>query len=85
MLFVVFALALVSLFAWLVFRAMKSLQPSKYKNGKIEVLASIPVGARERVMIVQHRETEYVLGVTSGGISVLDKFPLDKPKTDVSA
>lgn len=85
LLFVIFALALVSLFAWLVFRAMKSMQPSKYKKGKIEMLASIPVGARERIIVIQHRNSEYMLGITSGGITVLDKFPAKENEADTMA
>ena len=85
LLFAVFALVLVSLFAWLVLKAVKSMHPNKLKTGKIEVLASIPVGARERILVIQHHEKEYMLGVSAGGITVLDKFPVhDQEETEVS-
>ena len=74
---VFFALVAVSLLAWVVLRAMKSMYSGKFKNGKVEILSSVPIGTRERILIIRHRGNEYVLGVTAGGVSLLDKYPAE--------
>lgn len=76
LLFVIFALILVSVLAWLVIKAMKAMQVGSNKSGaRIKVLSTMPVGTRERILIIQYNDNEYMLGVTSGGISLLDKYP----------
>ncbi len=79
---VIFALVIVSVLAWVVLRAMKSMYSGKFKNGKVEIISSVPIGTRERILIIKHRNNEYVLGVTAGGISLLDKYPAEDDLVD---
>ncbi len=78
LLFVGLALIVVSILAWLVLRAMKSMYSGKFRAGKVEIISSVPIGTRERILIIRHRSHEYVLGVTAGGISLLDKYPAEE-------
>jgi flagellar protein FliO/FliZ len=42
----------------------------------------LPVGAKERVVIVEHRGERWMLGVTSGGISTLAHWRGSSPHLD---
>jgi flagellar protein FliO/FliZ len=41
----------------------------------LRFVRALPVGPRERVVVVQYRGEEWVLGVTAGGISLLGRAP----------
>jgi flagellar protein FliO/FliZ len=73
LLFMALALALVILLAWGVLRALKAMHPNRHNNGKLDMLLSLPVGARERIVLIQYQNHEYLLGITAGGINLLDK------------
>ena len=38
-------------------------------------MRALPVGAKERVVIVEHRGARWMLGVTAGGISTIAHWP----------
>lgn len=43
----------------------------------LRFVRALPLGARERVVLVEHRGERWMLGVTPGGINVLARWPLD--------
>ncbi|RFA28609.1 flagellar biosynthetic protein FliO [Alkalilimnicola ehrlichii] len=56
---------------------------SGYAGGKIKALASIPVGNRERVVLVQVGKQQLLIGVAPGRVQTL--LVLDEPVTDADA
>lgn len=72
-----FALILVLAIAWLVLRFIKRTQFHKSSDESLRFLRALPVGSRERVVLVQYRGKEYMLGVTSGGINLIEKRALE--------
>lgn len=76
------ALAFVLVLAWVAIRVLKRLQYGPAKASDAEALAfvrAMPVGARERVVVMHYRGEEWVLGVTAGGISLLSRQPQVPP------
>lgn len=74
------ALALVLALAWVILRLLRGrLQPrGSGPAGSDEALRyvrGLAVGAKERVVIVEHRGQRWMLGVTAGGISTLAHWP----------
>ncbi len=69
------ALAIVIALAWITLRALERMQYGKSTGDELRFIRALPVGARERIVIIQYRNEEYLLGVTSGGISLLEKRP----------
>jgi flagellar biogenesis protein FliO len=69
------ALAFVLLLAWLFLRWLKRMQigTSGDASAGPRVLRAVGLGPRERLVVVQHHDTELLLGVTAAGISVLDR------------
>jgi len=82
LLFMLFALAIVVALAWIILRTLKSIHPTKHKNGKLDIMLSLPVGARERIVLIQYRDQEYLLGIAAGGINLLDKQPVPTRQDD---
>ena len=70
------ALAFVRALAWLVLRALKRLQlrgSGGVADGTApQVLHSVGVGPRERLLTVRWRGRDYLLGVGTGGVSCVD-------------
>ncbi|MBY5990741.1 flagellar biosynthetic protein FliO [Ferrimonas balearica] len=48
-------------------------------GGQMKTVAMMPVGAKERVAVIQVGEQQYLVGITSQNIALLDKLetPLD--------
>jgi len=70
------ALASVVAIAWVALRFMRTrtLRGTPAGSSADETLRfvrALPVGAKERVVIVEHRGERWMLGVTAGGISTL--------------
>ena len=70
------ALAAVVTLAWLVLRFMRArLSPRAPSKGGVDdalrFVRALPVGAKERVVLVEHRGERWLLGVTAGGISTI--------------
>jgi len=75
---VVGALALVLGLAWLSIRALKSLQVGAAGPGvaqELRFVRALPIGRQERLVVVAWRGETLLLGVTAGGISLLDRRP----------
>jgi flagellar protein FliO/FliZ len=75
LLFTLVALILVIALALLLIKALKGLHTSQSGTNRIKLLLTLPVGSRERVVVVSYREHEYLVGITAGGMSLLDKLP----------
>jgi flagellar protein FliO/FliZ len=76
----VLALAIVIALAWVVLRLMRNrLQPRAGAGGAgdetLRFVRALAVGAKERVVIVEHRGARWMLGVTAGGISTIAQWP----------
>jgi flagellar protein FliO/FliZ len=74
------ALALVLGLAWIVLRLLRSrLQgprdPKAAGDEALRFVRALPVGTRERVVIVEHRGARWMLGVSAGGISTIAHWP----------
>ena len=76
----VLALAFVLALAWGLLRAWRRLQPGIGAVGgdadALRFVRALPLGARERVVLVDHAGERWMLGVTAGGISLLARWPL---------
>ena len=75
------ALCFVLALAWLVLRFIKKLQSGKAKGGGLSdeiprVLRSVPLGQRERLTLVRYRGCEYLLGVTTAAVNVIDTLAI---------
>ena len=74
------ALTVVIAVAWFALRLLRDrLQPGP-KAGQgagdaLRFVRALPVGAKERVVIVEHRGERWMLGVTAGGISPIAHWP----------
>lgn len=71
----ILALALVLALAWLLLRGLASMTTGRSRGGRLTLLDSLPVGTRERVVLVRLDDTEYLLGVGSGSVQRLDQIP----------
>jgi flagellar biogenesis protein FliO len=82
------ALVVVLALAWLLLRGLKRLQTGRAGAGGgddvPQVLRSVGLGPRERLVTVRYRGREYLLGVTAGAISVVDSHeaPVPQPERD---
>jgi flagellar protein FliO/FliZ len=74
------ALAIVLALAYVVLRILKArMQPRGPQGGgadeALRFVRALPVGAKERVVIVEHRGARWMLGVTAGSISTIAHWP----------
>jgi len=73
------ALGVVIAIAWFALRALRDrMQPRAKADGSDDALRfvrALPVGAKERVVIVEHRGARWMLGVSAGGISTIASWP----------
>ena len=77
------ALGVVIVIAWFALRLLRDRLQPRVKAGStgpddtLRFVRALPVGAKERVVIVEHRGTRWMLGVTAGGISTIAQWPTD--------
>ncbi|KQV88445.1 flagellar biosynthetic protein FliO [Pelomonas sp. Root1237] len=84
------ALAFVLLLAWLLIRGWRRLQGLGGRNPAedgeaLRFVRALPVGARERVVLLDHAGERWMLGVTAGGINLLARWPQADAKLDREA
>ena len=82
LLMTVLALALVLALAWIILRAVAAAGLGKSRGGRLRVLESLPLGPRERLVLVRHDDHEYLVGVSAGNVSLLEKKPGRPSSTD---
>lgn len=79
------ALALVLALAWLSLRVLRNRLPGTASRGgddaALRFVRALPLGPRERVVLVEHRGEQLMLGVTAGGISLLGRWPTTEVPT----
>jgi flagellar biosynthetic protein FliO len=73
LLFAIVALAVVLALAWLLLKGLASLNQRSTSRAPMRIKATLPLGSRERLLIVEYRDTDYFLGVSSGNVSFIDK------------
>ena len=66
------ALALVLVLAWFAIRLLARVSSGNLGSARMRVTSTLPIGTRERLMIVECDDREYVIGVTPSAISVID-------------
>ncbi|MDO5288707.1 MAG: flagellar biosynthetic protein FliO [Pseudomonadota bacterium] len=73
----ILALAFVLALAWLFLRLLKRATTLRSADGSTppQVVQAVPLGARERLIVVRDGDHEYVLGVTASSVSLIDKRP----------
>jgi flagellar protein FliO/FliZ len=74
------ALAVVLALAWVVLKVLRSRMQPRGPAGSttdeaLRFVRALPVGTKERVVIVEHRGQRWMLGVTAGGISTIAHWP----------
>ena len=83
------ALGFVLAVAWLALRFLKGrLQPRGLPgrgDDALRFVRALPVGTKERVVIVEHRGERWMLGVTSGGISAIAHWDAGSPHSSAGA
>ena len=77
LLFTLIALVLVLILAWFAIRMLAKLGGARLGNGRIKVTHTLPLSAREKIVLVEFDKTAYLLGVTAGGISLIDQKPVE--------
>ena len=86
--FTVLALVSVLVLAWFVVRMLARLGVGKSADStRMRIVQSLPTGARERIVLLEFDGKQYLLGVTTGGISVLESRAIttsDVAKSPVS-
>lgn len=75
------ALAFVLALAWLFLRLLKRATTPRSAQGREppHVVQAVSLGAKERVVILRDGAQEYVLGVTSTQVSLIDKRQVTPP------
>ncbi|MFM2478326.1 flagellar biosynthetic protein FliO [Celerinatantimonas sp. MCCC 1A17872] len=66
----VVVLIAIGICAWLA----KKTRFNAFGNGQMKVIANLTLGTRERVIVVQVGQTQYLLGVTNQHIELIDKL-----------
>jgi flagellar protein FliO/FliZ len=79
---VILALGVVLGLAWLVIKGLRKWQDRLHggvENGErpIRLLRAMPVGQNERIALVEIRNEVMLIGVASGGVSLLARWPAD--------
>lgn len=74
------ALAIVIALAYVVLRLLRNRLQPRGASGSggddtLRFVRALPVGTKERVVIVEHRGARWMLGVTTGGISTIAHWP----------
>jgi len=83
LLFTVMALVLVLILAWFAIRLMAQIGGGKLGSNRVKVTHTLPLSARERLVIVECDDQEYLLGVTANGISLIDKKMLSNSEKNL--
>jgi flagellar protein FliO/FliZ len=78
LLFVILALIFIVVVAWLLLKGLKRFHNQYGDGSRMKLTLTLPVGTRERLVVVNYRDHEYLIGITTGSINLLDKLPVDE-------
>ena len=70
------ALVLVLVIAWVTLKFLSRFNRQSNNNKMISIQASMPIGNRERLLVVHYRDKEYFLAASPAGVSVIDTLTL---------
>jgi flagellar biogenesis protein FliO len=73
--FMLLALIFVVTIAWFILKGFKRFHIAQGDGNRLALSLTLPVGTRERVVVLSYRESEYLVGITPGGMHLLDKLP----------
>jgi flagellar protein FliO/FliZ len=79
------ALAFVGVLAWASLSLLKRWQNGRagFKGGThdndLRFVRALPLGTKEKIVVIQYQNEEWLLGVTSSAISLLARHPLIPP------
>ncbi|MFK8079545.1 MAG: flagellar biosynthetic protein FliO [Granulosicoccus sp.] len=76
------ALVLVLILAWFAIRLIAHSGGNKLRSKRVKVTHTVPLSGRERLVIVECDDREYLLGVTANGISVIDNKSIVSVKAE---
>jgi flagellar protein FliO/FliZ len=66
----------VAVIGWLALAAVRRVGRSERDRGEtLEFVCALPLGPRERVALIAHRDELYMIGVASGAVSLLTQMP----------
>jgi flagellar biogenesis protein FliO len=65
--------ALLALVAWFSVRIRRHIKTSNSDKGKVNLLHVLHVGTKERVMLIEYRSSDYLIGVTPNQVTLIDK------------
>ncbi len=69
------ALVLVLCLAWFVLKAISVSYRGALKAKHIQVVETVPLGGKDRMVLVRYQGNEYLLGVGGTGVTLVDKKP----------
>lgn len=72
------SLLIVLALAWLMLRWLRRSAIGSAGSDGLRVQRAISLGARERLVVVVHGDTEYLLGVTAASVTLIDRRPSDR-------
>jgi len=78
------ALVLVLVLAWFAIKLLARLSHGNAANARMKITSTLALGSRERLMIVQHDDQEYVLGVTPTSISLINSRARQKTADELA-
>jgi flagellar protein FliO/FliZ len=81
LLFVILALIFVVAMAWLLLKGLKGFHTQHTDGTRLKLMLTLSVGTRERLVVVNYRDHEYLVGITPGSIRLLDKLPINDVET----
>jgi flagellar biogenesis protein FliO len=64
--------------AWFLMKMLKGLYHRHSDGNRLKLMLTLPVGTRERIVVISYRDSEYLVGITAGGMSLLDKLPISE-------
>jgi flagellar biogenesis protein FliO len=80
--FVLIALVFVASLALILLKSLKGFYNLQKRSSPMKLLLTLPLGSRERLVVVTYRNSEYLVGITQGGMSLLDKLPISDPENE---
>lgn len=73
LIFTILALAFVLALAWLILKALSGFNRRRSINSLINIKESIPISARDRLLVVHYRGSDYLLSTSAQGVQLIDK------------